>query len=70
MNKKNRQDFFAAKQVKFETEARILAMRLAGRGCWRPCRLKKSCLFLVMLILGESTYKRLVFLVGFVLPPI
>ena len=23
-------------QVKFETKARILAMRLAMRGCWRP----------------------------------
>ena len=24
-------------KVKFETKARILAMRLAMRGCWRPC---------------------------------
>lgn len=24
-------------QVNFETEARSLAMRLAKRGCWRPC---------------------------------
>ena len=26
---------------KFETEARILAMRLALRGCWRPCYSRK-----------------------------
>ena len=28
-------------KVKFETKARILAMRLAMRGCWRPCYSRK-----------------------------
>ena len=30
---------------KFETEAQILAMRLAKRGCWRPCYSRKVLLF-------------------------
>ena len=47
--------------VSHETRrARLLATLLA----------KKSCLFLFTPILDVSTYKRLVFLVGFVLRPI
>ena len=32
-------------QAKFETKARILAMRLAMRGCWRPSLQKEFFLF-------------------------
>ena len=41
---------------KFETEARILAMRLALRGCWRPCYSRKFfCYFCIRYYVNFTT---------------
>ena len=51
---------------KIETKAQILAMRLAKRGCWRPCYNDK-CFFLFYFTLIIYLYKQRNFLLMYLL---